>query len=85
MLPIDGINRYLTLFIDILFVLLLVMGLYLIEITNFFLTDSNEHIPTFQEVLYIIDKRVSFLLEYKLDRIHSKVYIVYLCFFSYIT
>lgn len=43
------------------------------ELKQFKLGDSQETIPTFQEVLDVIDGKVPFILEYKLDRPQTKV------------
>lgn len=43
------------------------------ELKQFKLADSDETIPTFQEVLSVIDGKVPFILEYKLDRVQTKV------------
>lgn len=43
------------------------------ELKSFTLANSNEHIPTFKEVLDIIDGKVPFILEYKMDKVQTKV------------
>ncbi len=43
------------------------------ELRQFKLADSQETIPTFQEFLEIVDGKVPFILEYKLDRVQTTV------------
>lgn len=43
------------------------------ELKQLKLAQSNETIPTFKEVLDVIDGKVPFILEYKLDRVQTKV------------
>lgn len=43
------------------------------ELKNMKLFNSNETIPTFKEVLEVIDGKVPFILEYKLDVANTKV------------
>lgn len=43
------------------------------ELQQMKLADSDQTIPTFEEVLEVIDGRVPFILEYKLDRAQTRV------------
>jgi glycerophosphoryl diester phosphodiesterase len=43
------------------------------ELKQFRLLDSNEQIPTFEEFLEVVDGKVPFILEYKLDRAQTRV------------
>ena len=43
------------------------------ELKQFRLLDSNEQIPTFEEFLAVVDGKVPFILEYKLDRAQTRV------------
>lgn len=43
------------------------------ELKKMKLADSNETIPTFEEFLSVVDGKVPFILEYKLDRAQTKV------------
>ena len=43
------------------------------ELKQFRLLDSNEQIPTFEEFLEVVDGKVPFILEYKLDRAQTVV------------
>ena len=43
------------------------------ELKQFRLADSKETIPTFEEFLEVVDGRVPFILEYKLDVAQTKV------------
>lgn len=43
------------------------------ELKQMKLANSQETIPTFKEVLEVIDGKVPFILEYKLDRVQTKV------------
>lgn len=45
----------------------------LAELKQFKLANSNETIPTFEEYLNVVDGKVPFILEYKLDRVQTKV------------
>ena len=43
------------------------------ELKKMKLADSNETIPTFEEFLSVVDGKVPFILEYKLDRAQTRV------------
>ena len=43
------------------------------ELKQFKLTDSNETIPTFEEFLNVVNGKVPFILEFKLDRAQTRV------------
>ncbi len=43
------------------------------ELKSFRLLNSNEQIPTFEEFLSVVDGKVPFILEYKLDRAQTRV------------
>ncbi|MEE0966984.1 MAG: glycerophosphodiester phosphodiesterase family protein [Bacilli bacterium] len=43
------------------------------ELQHMTLSGSSQTIPTFEEVLAVIDGKVPFILEYKLDRVQTKV------------
>ena len=43
------------------------------ELQQMKLADSEQTIPTFQDFLKIVDGKVPFILEYKLDRVQTKV------------
>lgn len=43
------------------------------ELQQMKLADSNETIPTFEEFLAVVDGKVPFILEYKLDRAQTRV------------
>ena len=43
------------------------------ELKQFKLANSNETIPTFEEFLEVVDGKVPFILEFKLDRVQTRV------------
>ncbi len=45
----------------------------LAELQSFKLADSEETIPTFEEVLKVVDGKVPLIIEYKLDRVQTTV------------
>ena len=43
------------------------------ELKQFKLANSNETIPTFEEFLEVVDGKIPFILEFKLDRVQTRV------------